>query len=158
MLAAPTGGCAVHALVVTVSNAPGGCARAADACLGQRGLLEVQLALIDTKAIGAGVYELVAPDPSQPPPLGKFVGTLMRTDASCQPASPEALPRAGPGSSVTLTSVGASGVSGSFELLLSDGSRLSAPFSAAECAALLPASGFCAPPTAPSCAGTRTCQ
>jgi hypothetical protein len=148
----------VHALAVTVSNAPGSCSRAADACLGRRGLTEVQLALIDTKAIGAGVYELVAPDPSHPPPLGKFVGTLTRTDASCQPASPEAVPRPGPGSSVTVASVGADRVTGSFELLLSDGSRLSGAFSATECAALLPASGFCAPPTAPSCDGTRTCQ
>ena len=156
--AGPNAGSPMHALVLTVTNATGSCSSAADACLGRRDLLEVQLAIIDTKAIGAGTYEVIAPDPSQPPPAGKFVAVLSKTNTSCQGTSAETLPRAGPGSSATIASVSEGVVRGSLDLAFSDGGGVSGPFTAIRCAQLAPANGFCAPPTAPVCNGTRTCQ
>lgn len=155
--AGPTGGCPMNGLVLTVSNAAGLCARAADACLGKRDLFEIQLAMVNQQALGAGTYAVVAPDPSQPPPLGKFVAQLSQADSSCRRASPESLPRASSGS-VTLDSVTDDAVSGSASIAFSDGGRLSGEFRAGRCSALSPANGFCSPPSAPTCGGAPRCE
>jgi hypothetical protein len=150
--------CPMNGLIVSVSNALGICSRAADACLGKSDLLEINLAAVDAKAIGPGTYEVIAPDPRQPPPLGKFVVQLSQKDSSCQSTSPENLPRASPGSSATITAASDTAVSGSIDLVFSDGGRVSGSFAAPRCSALAPRNGFCAQPTPPICSGTRTCQ
>ncbi len=156
--AVPQGSCPMYGLLVTVSGAAGACSRAGDACLGKGNLLELQLSMVDASAIGAGAYDVVAPDPSQPPPAGKIVGVLAQTNSSCQAISPESLPHVAAGSSATLASVSDGEVSGSVDVSFSDGGKLSGAFFALRCSALAPASGFCAPPSAPVCSGTPTCQ
>ncbi len=152
---ASTGACENEGLMVRVSNSPGTCARAQDACQGKKDLLELHLTVIDTNAIGPGTYDVVAPDPNSPPTAGVFVAMLSRTDSSCAPIDPSTLPRVSNGS-VTITSASGNAISGSVSITFSDGGTLSGSLTTGGCAALRV--DLCSPPSQPSCNGTLSCQ
>lgn len=154
---AAAGSCPVNGLIVNVSNAAGTCALAEDACLGKKSLLQLQLSLVDTVAIGAATYEVVAPNPNERPPAGKFVVVLSQTDSSCAPVDQTTLPKVS-GGSVAIASLSGDVATGSVDLTFEDGGTLEGPFTTTGCDALTPADGLCQQSNPPSCSGTLTCQ
>jgi hypothetical protein len=117
-----------RAIEVTVSTAPGACERLqAETFKANTTTIGINVTHGTTDPIMAGTYNVGNPTGGDPTPAATV--TAVSADASCN--GPE--PRYSTAGTVTFTQIDSSGVSGSLDVTLNDGTRVSGPFVAPAC-------------------------